>query len=73
MAKYIGIIFLSILTGCASIPQWSPDPKDCNDLAGKYDEGFNRHLQMGIQKTMSRKYICVDEPTAVRLPAYVDL
>jgi len=71
MAKYL--IILLLLTGCASIPQWSPNPQDCNDLEGKYNEGFNRHLQMGIQKTMARKYICVDEPTAVRLPAYVDL
>ena len=69
--KYILILLL--LSGCASVPQWSPNPQDCNDLEGKYDQGFNRHLQMGIQKTMARKYICVDEPTAVRLPAYVDL
>ena len=71
MAKYL--LTLLLLTGCASVPQWSPNPQDCNDLEGKYDEGFNRHLHMGIQKTMARKYICVDEPTAVRLPAYVDL
>ena len=73
MAKLFGIIFLIVLTGCASIPQWSPNPQDCNDLAGKYDEGFDRHVQMGIQKAMARKYICVDDPQAVRLPAYVDL
>ena len=71
MAKYI--LLLLMLSGCASVPQWSPNPQDCNDLEGKYDQGFNRHLQMGIQKAMARKYICVDEPTAVRLPAYVDL
>lgn len=71
MAKHI--LLLLMLSGCASVPQWSPNPQDCNDLEGKYDQGFNRHLQMGIQKTMARKYICVDEPTAVRLPAYVDL
>tara|TARA_B100001093_G_scaffold506767_1_gene566249 strand:+ start:558 stop:1514 length:957 start_codon:yes stop_codon:yes gene_type:complete len=71
--KYFIILGLLILSGCASFPQWSPDAKDCNDLAGKYDQGFNRHLQMGIQKALARKYICVDEPTAVRLPAYVDL
>ena len=71
MGKYL--IVLLMLSGCASVPQWSDNYQDCNDLAGKYDEGFNRHLQMGLQKTMARKYICVDEPTAVRLPAYVDL
>lgn len=62
-----------LLSGCASVPVWSPNPQDCNDLEGKYDEGFNRHLQMGVQKVMARKYICIDEPTAVRLPAFVDL
>lgn len=72
MVKYILVLSL-LLSGCASFPKWSPNPQDCNDLAGKYDEGFNRHLQMGIQKAMARKYICVDEPMAVRLPAYVDL
>ena len=72
MAKY-ALVCLLLLGGCASVPQWSPNPQDCNDLAGKYDEGFDRHLQMGVQKVMARKYICVDEPTAVRLPAYVDL
>ena len=64
---------LLLLTGCASIPQWSKNPQDCNDLAGKYDEGFNRHLQMGIQKAMARKYICVDNPEVVKLPSYIEL
>lgn len=68
VVRYIAILLL--LSGCASVPKWSPNPQDCNDLAGEYDEGFNRHLQMGLQKTMARKYICIDEPTAVRLPAY---
>lgn len=64
---------LLLLTGCASIPQWSKNPQDCNDLAGKYDEGFNRHVQMGIQKAMARKYICVDNPEVVKLPSYIEL
>lgn len=71
MGKYVLVLLL--LSGCASVPQWSNNPQDCNDLAGKYDEGFNRHAQMGIQKAMSRKYICVDAPEAVKLPAFVDL
>ena len=73
MVKALILSLMLIITGCASIPQWSPNPQDCNDLEGKYEQGFDRHLVMGIQKTMARKYICVDEPTAVRLPAYVDL
>ena len=71
MGKYILVLLL--LSGCASVPQWSNNPQDCNDLDGKYDEGFNRHAQMGIQKAMARKYICVDAPEAVKLPAFVDL
>ena len=66
----LGVIFL---TGCASIPQWSDQPQDCNDKEGKYSEGYQRHLQMGLQKTMARKYICVDLPEVVKLPAYVEL
>ena len=73
MAKTSLLLSILLLTGCAAFPVWSPDPQDCNDLEGKYDEGFNRHVQMGIQKAMARKYICVDNPQAVRLPAYVDL
>jgi curli production assembly/transport component CsgG len=71
VGKYILVLLL--LSGCASVPQWSNNPQDCNDLDGKYDEGFNRHAQMGIQKAMARKYICVDAPEAVKLPAFVDL
>lgn len=90
MAKITGILFLIFLTGCASIPQWSPNPQDCNDLAGVYSEGFNKDIDgdgvlnddvvtivkqgyNSYRKSMARKYICVDEPMAVRLPAYVDL
>ena len=68
----IPILFI-FLTGCASVPQWSDQPQDCNDNAGKYSEGYQRHLQMGLQKTMARKYICVDLPEVVKLPAYVEL
>ena len=68
----LSVLFI-FLTGCASVPQWSDQPQDCNDRAGKYSEGYQRHLQMGLQKTMARKYICVDLPEVVKLPAYVEL
>ena len=68
----LSILFI-FLTGCASVPQWSDLPQDCNDKEGKYSEGYQRHLQMGLQKTMARKYICVDLPEVVKLPAYVEL
>jgi curli production assembly/transport component CsgG len=71
--RILAVSFLLILTGCASIPQWSDVPQDCNDKAGKYAEGLDRHLTMGIQKQLARKYICVDEPENVRLPSYIQL
>ena len=73
MAKYLSIIFFTLLTGCASIPQWSPNPQDCNDQAGKYSEGWNKDVVTGVQKSMARKYICVDVAEPVRLPSYIDL
>jgi len=82
-----GLLFL---TGCASVPQWSSDPRDCNDLAGIYSEGYDKDFDNdGVinddlvtvarqgynewQKVMSRKYICVDNPMAIRLPSFVEL
>ena len=51
-----------LLSGCAQIPQWSADPKKCaNDKPYVWDQ------------FKSRKFICVDYPTAEKLPAFVDL
>ena len=62
MVRKLHLLLLCVifLTGCAQIPQWSENPQEC---------GTNN----GLDKVMSRKYICVDEPTVVKLPAYVDL
>ena len=59
---------LILISGCASIPQWSDDPKDC-----LYEEGFNKDVVTGINKVMSRKYICVDMPEVIKLPSYIQL
>lgn len=60
MAKYL--IILLLLGGCAQIPQWSADPQKCaNDKPYVWDQ------------FKSRKFICVDYPTAEKLPAFVDL
>jgi curli production assembly/transport component CsgG len=59
---------LILISGCASIPQWSDDPKDC-----LYEQGFNKDVVTGIYKVMSRKYICVDMPEVIRLPAHMEL
>ena len=44
------------------------DPKDCD-----YEEGFGRDVVTGINKVMSRKYICVDMPEVIKLPSYIQL
>ena len=69
----VALSLLLVLSGCASIPQWSYNPQDCNDEAGKYTEGFNRHAQMGVQKALARKYICINDPEVVSLPSYIKL
>ena len=38
LVKYI--LVLLMLSGCASVPQWSPNPQDCNDLSGKSAKGW---------------------------------
>ena len=67
--KWFLILTLSVLSGCASFPQWSENPQDCS----RWDEGFSKDLVTGVKKQLSRKYICVEYPTALKLPAYIDL
>ena len=67
--KWFLILTLSVLSGCASFPQWSENPQDCS----RWDEGFSKDLFTGVKKQLSRKYICVEYPTVVRLPAYIEL
>lgn len=57
------------LSGCASMPQWSDNPQDCE----RWNEGFSKDLYSGVKKQLSRKYICVEEPEVVRLPSYIEL
>ena len=71
--KWFLILTLSILTGCASFPKWSDKPADCAYETGKYGEGWKKDVVTGVAKTWSRKYICVESPHAVKLPAYIDL
>ena len=65
----IALACILILSGCASIPQWSDNPQDCK----RWEEGFKKDLVTGVTKQLSRKYICVEEPEAVRLPSYLEL
>ena len=58
-----------LLSGCASFPQWSDKPQDCD----RWEEGFSKDVVTGVTKQLSRKYICVEEPTAIKLPSYIEL
>ena len=69
MAKIFAILGILILTGCAAFPQWSPNPQDCS----RWEEGFGKDVYTGVKKQLSRKYICVDDAEAVRLPSYIEL
>ena len=64
----IAILAIVLLSGCASIPQWSENAKDC-----EYKEGFSKDVVNGINKAMSRKYICVEDPIVVKLPSFIEL
>jgi len=57
----VGVI---LLTGCASIPQWSelPNQEDC--ITGK---------EYLWDKFKERNYLCVENPEVVRMPSYVEL
>lgn len=61
MGKYLLCVVI-ILSGCAQIPQWSADPQKCaSDKPYLWDQ------------FKTRKFICVDNAEAIRLPAFVDL
>jgi curli production assembly/transport component CsgG len=54
------LIPLLLLTGCAGVPTWTPNPEECG--SGK-----------GLDEIMERKYICVEKAEPVRLPSYIEL
>ena len=69
MWKTLILSTMLVLSGCASFPKWSDDPQDCN----RWDEGFKKDVYSGFKKQFARKYVCVEFPEAVRLPAYIEL
>ncbi len=69
MWKTLILATLLALSGCASFPKWSENPQDCS----RWDEGFRKDIASGFKKQFARKYICVEFPEAVRLPAYIEL
>jgi len=62
-----------LLSGCASVPKWSEDPADCSYETGKFDEGWGKDVYTGVRKYAGSKFICVESPEVVKLPAYIDL
>ena len=46
--KWFLILTLSILSGCASFPQWSDKPQDCAYETGKYGEGWKKDVVTGV-------------------------
>ena len=69
MLKVLSLTLLLILSGCASFPQWSDKPQDCS----RWDEGIKKDVYSAVKKQLSRKYICVEYPEVVKLPAYLEL
>jgi len=59
------LLALAFLTGCSSMPKWSPNPQDCSAPEIKD--------VVTLAQQVKRKYICVDVAEVVRLPAYVEL
>lgn len=73
MFKVIPLSLILIISGCASVPQWSEGPADCAYETGKYAEGWRRDVVTGVAKSVTRRYICVESPEVVRLPSYIQL
>ncbi len=71
MHKILTVLSLLLLGGCASIPQWSDNPRDCS--FPELEEGWNKDVVTGIQKFYKRKYVCVEQPEVVKLPSYIEL
>lgn len=73
MTRTASLLTFLLLTGCASIPQWSDVPADCSYQTGKFDEGWSKDVYTGIRKFYSSNLICAESPEVVRLPSYIEL
>tara|TARA_B100000900_G_scaffold334883_1_gene296291 strand:- start:4411 stop:5370 length:960 start_codon:yes stop_codon:yes gene_type:complete len=73
MLRSVLLATMIVLTGCASVPKWSDNPADCAYETGRFEEGWKKDVVTGIAKSVTRKYICVENPEVVRLPSYIDL
>ena len=76
MLRALLLAFTIIISGCASVPRWSDNPQDCNPST--WGPEYNHDL-LNYAKAMGRTFerampfICVEDPTVVRLPSYLEL
>ena len=70
MFRVVTLALILVLSGCASMPQWSDGPADCAYETGRYNDGFRKDVVTGA---VTRNYICVESPEVVRLPSYIQL
>jgi len=89
LTRTASIIALAFMTGCASVPQWSEGPANCEYGEGKFKPGFGKNtshveeyggdgylldaMYTGTRKYIETKQICVEQPEVVDLPSYIDL
>jgi len=89
LTRTASIIALTFMTGCASVPQWSEGPANCEYGEGRFRPGFSKNtshveeyggdgylldaMYTGTRKYIETKQICVEQPEVVDLPSYIDL
>ena len=53
-------------------PVWTEEPTECKEIT--FDDPYvGPNTISRIEKTVRNSYICVEEPEAIRLPAYKEL
>lgn len=72
----VSLLYLVLLTGCASVPRWSDNPQDCDPST--WGPEYNHDLvnyAAAAGRTFERvmPFICVDDPEVIRLPSYIEL
>jgi curli production assembly/transport component CsgG len=75
-AATASLLAILIISGCASVPRWSEDPRDCN--RGYWEGEFNGDVwshakAMGRTFERAMPYICVENPEIVKMPSYIEL
>lgn len=70
-----GLIILLLAVGLlneSETPVWTEQPTECKEIT--FDDPYvGPNTISRIEKTVRNSYICVEEPEAIRLPAYKEL